>query len=84
VIPICFQRRDQIMKLLTRIAISNGDKARKASANLLIVAMEADIIQDWNDALEKEIEAKTRKRRTSELYSTEQSVGLIKSQDQLH
>ena len=46
------------MSLLTRIARSNGDKVRKAGANLLIAAMDRQIVTTWHHQLEEEIRKK--------------------------
>ena len=44
------------MTLLTRIAVSNGDAVRKASANLVIAFMERRVVGLWNQELEREIQ----------------------------
>jgi hypothetical protein len=46
------------MSLLNRIAISNGNKVRKAAANLAITAMDAKKVAGWNRNLRSEIHRK--------------------------
>ena len=43
------------MSLLNRIAISNGNKLRKAAANLTITAMDGKKVADWNRSLQDTI-----------------------------
>ncbi len=44
------------MALLNRIAISNGNKARKRAANLLITNKDGHTVVIWNKQLETEIQ----------------------------
>ncbi len=50
------------MSLLNKIAISNGNKLRKAAANLIITAMDGKKIADWNRSLQDRIFEKERLR----------------------
>jgi hypothetical protein len=59
------------MGLLTRIAISNGDKVRKDAAVLLITAIERPSIESWHRQLEAEIQKKALGRLTTPLSETE-------------
>jgi hypothetical protein len=47
------------MSLLNRIAISNGNKLRKAAANLTITEIDTKKVVDWNRSLRSEIYRKT-------------------------
>jgi|GEM_PF-7013214 len=57
------------MSLLTRIAISNGDKARKATANRALAVMDQHKIVKWN----KHLEAEAGKKANRALSSLHQS-----------
>ena len=46
------------MSLLKRIAISNGDKLRKAEANLILARMDKNKVSHWNKKLQAEIRQK--------------------------
>ncbi len=46
------------MALLNRIAISNGNKARKRAANLLITNKDGHTVASWNKQLKTEIQKK--------------------------
>jgi hypothetical protein len=48
------------MSLLNKIAISNGNKLRKAAANLTITAMDGKKVADWNRSLQDAIYQKRR------------------------
>lgn len=48
------------MALLNRIAISNGDKARKAEANIQIAKRDEALVAAWHKQLETEINAKEK------------------------
>jgi hypothetical protein len=50
------------MSLLNKIAISNGNKLRKAAANLTITAMDGKKVADWNQSLQDTIYQKKRLR----------------------
>ncbi len=50
------------MSLLNKIAISNGNKRRKAAANLTITAMDGQKVADWNRSLQDAIYQKKRLR----------------------
>ncbi len=58
------------MSLLNRIATSNGNKRRKAAANLTLTAMDDGKISDWNRRLQSEIYQKTVKRDTAGLVAS--------------
>ncbi len=46
------------MALLNKIAISNGNKARKRAANFLITNKDGHTVDIWNKQLETEIQKK--------------------------
>jgi hypothetical protein len=48
------------MPLLNKIAISNGNKLRKAAANLTITAMDGKKVADWNRSLQDALYQKRR------------------------
>ena len=48
------------MSLLNRIAISNGNKLRKAAANLTITVMDGKRVAAWNQSLQDTIYQKER------------------------
>ena len=50
------------MSLLNKIAISNGNKQRKAAANLTITAMDDKKVAAWNRGLQDTIYQKKRMR----------------------
>ncbi len=50
------------MILLNRVAISNGDKQRKAEANRQIAKQDQALIAAWHEQLEAEIEAKEKQQ----------------------
>jgi hypothetical protein len=50
------------MSLLNKIAISNGNKLRKAAANLTISAIDGKKVADWNRSLQDTIYQKRRLR----------------------
>jgi len=50
------------MSLLNKIAISNGNKQRKAAANLTITAMDSKKVAAWNRGLQDTICQKKRMR----------------------
>ncbi len=50
------------MSLLKRIAISNGDKLRKAEANLILARMDKNKVSHWNKKLQAEIRQKHLRR----------------------
>ena len=50
------------MSLLNKIAISNGNKGRKAAANRIITAMNSQKIAAWNRSLRDTIYQKERMR----------------------
>ncbi len=58
------------MPLLNRIATSNGNKLRKAAANLTLAAMDDGKVSDWNRRLQSEICQKTVKRNTASLVAS--------------
>ncbi len=58
------------MSLLNRIATSNGNKLRKATANLTLAAMDDGKVSDWNRRLQSEIYQKTVKRGTAGLVAS--------------
>jgi hypothetical protein len=43
------------MRLLKRIAVSNGDQTRKDAATATIAKRDQDIIADWNKDLQNEL-----------------------------
>ena len=47
------------MSLINRIATSNGNKLRKAAANLTLAALDKKKVSDWNHSLQHEISQKT-------------------------
>ena len=51
-----------MMSLLKRIAISNGDKLRKAEANLILARMDQNKVSHWNKRLQAEIHQKHLRR----------------------
>jgi hypothetical protein len=53
--PLDTEDGGNTMSLLSRIAISNGNKLRKSSANLAITIMDAKKVADWNRSLRNEI-----------------------------
>jgi len=48
------------MSLLNKIAISNGNKLRKAAANLTLTVMDGKKVADWNRSLQDTIYQKQR------------------------
>ena len=58
------------MSLLNRIATSNGNKLRKAAANLTLAAMDEGKVSDWNRRLQGEIYQKTVERDTAGLVAS--------------
>lgn len=50
------------MPLLNRIAISNGDKNRKAAANKVLAAMNHQKIANWHQSMRVEIRRKQARR----------------------
>jgi hypothetical protein len=46
------------MSLLKRIAVSNGDKLRKARANLILAGLDQPKVAHWNNKLRAEIRQK--------------------------
>lgn len=51
-----------MMSLLKRIALSNGDKLRKAEANLILARMDKNRVSHWNKKLQAEIRQKHLRR----------------------
>ena len=56
------RNREEMMSLLNKIAISNGNKARKAAANQAIAVMNGKTIAAWNRRLQDTIHQKERMR----------------------
>jgi hypothetical protein len=48
------------MSLLTRMAISNGNKERKNNANTLLVTMDRHKVAKWNQGLQIEVNREAR------------------------